>query len=86
VASGRPSYTVDTLTALLAELGDALPLVLILDTDAFSLLHTWHRWRELFALAHIGLATRAGQAVDPAALDPALAAELAARGGRDAQA
>jgi nicotinate-nucleotide adenylyltransferase len=85
VASGRPSYTVDTLTALRAELGGALPLVLILGTDAFSLLHTWHRWRDLLALAHIGLATRAGQAVDAAALDPALAAELAARGGRDAQ-
>lgn len=79
VASGRPSYTVDTLTALRAELGEAVPLVLILGTDAFSALHTWHRWRDLFALAHIGLATRAGQAVDRSGLDAGLAAELAAR-------
>src|SRR5947209_12745873 len=35
VAAGRPSYTVDTLTALRAELGGKLPLVLILGTDAF---------------------------------------------------
>ncbi|WP_374340119.1 nicotinate-nucleotide adenylyltransferase [Methyloversatilis sp.] len=85
VASGRPSYTVDTLTALRGELGDAVSLVLILGADAFALLHTWHRWRDLFALAHIGLATRAGQAVDATTLDPALATELAARTGSDAR-
>lgn len=79
VASGRPSYSVNTLGALRAAEGDARPLVLILGADAFSSLHTWHRWRDLFALAHIGLATRAGQPVDTQVLDPALACELAAR-------
>lgn len=78
-----PGYTVDTLAALRAELGDGLPLVLILGADAFARLHTWHCWQALFGLAHIGLATRGGQAVDASALAPALAAELQAR-SRDA--
>ncbi|MBU0601347.1 MAG: nicotinate-nucleotide adenylyltransferase [Gammaproteobacteria bacterium] len=86
VASGRPSYTVNTLLALRAELGGDLPLVLILGADAFGKLHTWHRWQELFGLAHIGLATRAGQSVDAGTLDAALACELAARQRDEAQA
>ena len=53
--------------------------MLILGADAFSRLHTWQRWRELLDLVHIGLATRAGQAAEAAALDDALAAELAVR-------
>lgn len=85
-SSGRPGYTVDTLRSLRVELGAGQPLVLLLGTDAFSQLHTWHRWRDLFGLAHIGLATRAGQATDSAALDAALAAELSARSRDDAQA
>ncbi|MBP6095091.1 MAG: nicotinate-nucleotide adenylyltransferase [Methyloversatilis sp.] len=86
VESGRPSYTVDTVLSLRAELGTTRPLVIILGADAFSRLHTWHRWRELFELAHIGLATRAGQSVQASALDPALATELTARSRSDAQA
>lgn len=79
VESGRPNYTVETLLSLRAELGATRPLVVMLGTDAFSRLHTWHRWRELFELAHIGLATRAGRAVQASALDPALATELTVR-------
>ncbi|GAB5604136.1 nicotinate-nucleotide adenylyltransferase [Sideroxyarcus sp. TK5] len=55
-----PCYTVDTLTALRAELGDTQPLCLILGGDAFLQLHTWHEWRQLFALAHIVVLQRAG--------------------------
>ena len=40
-----PSYMVDTLTSLRAEVGDA-PLCLILGTDAFRELLSWRRWRE----------------------------------------
>lgn len=86
VESGNPSYTVETVLSLRAELGSTRPLVVILGTDAFSRLHTWHRWRELFELTHIGLATRAGQAVQASALDPALATELTARSRGDARA
>jgi nicotinate-nucleotide adenylyltransferase len=77
--AGLPGYTVDTLQSLRAELGAERPLVLILGADAFAGLHTWQRWRTLFELAHVGLATRAGQAVDAAALDPVLATELRSR-------
>lgn len=60
VASPRPSYTVDTLTELRAELGDARPLWLLTGADAFLGLPTWHEWRRLFDLANIVVATRPG--------------------------
>jgi nicotinate-nucleotide adenylyltransferase len=53
-----PSYTVDTLTALRAELGNEQPLWLLLGADAFSGLPGWHEWRQLFTLANIVVATR----------------------------
>ncbi|MBN8727542.1 MAG: nicotinate-nucleotide adenylyltransferase [Xanthomonadales bacterium] len=55
-----PSYTVDTLLELRAELGPWRPLVLLVGADAFAGLATWHRWQELFGLAHIGVLTRPG--------------------------
>jgi len=55
-----PCYTVDTLTALRAELGARQPLCLLMGGDAFLLLHTWHEWKQLFELAHIVVIQRAG--------------------------
>jgi len=46
------SYTYDSLAELRSENSDA-PLVLLLGDDAANSLHTWHRWRELFELAHL---------------------------------
>lgn len=63
-SSTAPAYTVDTLTALRAEVGTAQPLVLILGADAFLDLATWSRWHELFKLAHIAVAYRPGFPVD----------------------
>jgi nicotinate-nucleotide adenylyltransferase len=60
VESPRPSYTVDTLAALRAELGEEQPLWLLLGSDAFLELPTWHEWRQLFGLAHIAVAARPG--------------------------
>ena len=54
-----PSYTIDTLIELRAEQGDR-PLVLLLGADAFAGLPSWHRWRELFDVAHIGVLSRPG--------------------------
>lgn len=54
-----PSYTVDTLHSLRAELG-AIPLCLIVGMDAFNGLDRWHRWQELIDLAHIVVAHRPG--------------------------
>ena len=71
-----PSYTVDTLREVRAEVGAQRPLVLIVGSDAFAGLETWHEWRELFVLAHLAVLGRPG--VEPA-LPPALAAEFARR-------
>ena len=60
VMSPRPSYTVDTLTALRAELGKEQPLWLLLGADAFMELPTWHEWPQLFELANIAVAARPG--------------------------
>lgn len=54
-----PSWTIDTLHELRAEQGDR-PLVLLLGADAFAGLASWHRWRELFEAAHIGVLSRPG--------------------------
>ncbi|GAA5164726.1 nicotinate-nucleotide adenylyltransferase [Viridibacterium curvum] len=79
VLSEQPSYTVPTLERLRGELGETQPIVLIVGADAFAGLPRWHRWRELFALAHIGVATRPGYSLEPEQLAPELAAEFANR-------
>jgi nicotinate-nucleotide adenylyltransferase len=53
------SYTVDTLTELRQEYPQR-PLCLLLGMDAFLGLPNWHRWRELFELAHVVVAHRPG--------------------------
>jgi nicotinate (nicotinamide) nucleotide adenylyltransferase len=55
-----PSYTVATLERLRRQHGAQRPLVLLLGADAFARLESWQRWRELFGLAHIAVATRPG--------------------------
>jgi nicotinate-nucleotide adenylyltransferase len=58
IAQPGPSYTIDTLAHLRQCYGTERPLVLLLGADAFARLPAWHRWRELFALAHIAVAAR----------------------------
>ncbi|CAM5542909.1 nicotinate-nucleotide adenylyltransferase [Rhodanobacter lindaniclasticus] len=77
-----PSYTIDTLLELRAEQGER-PLLLLLGADAFAHLATWHRWRELFDAAHIGVLSRPGA---PAALPDELEREVAGRRVADASA
>jgi nicotinate-nucleotide adenylyltransferase len=60
IQRAAPSYSVDTLTALRAELPSDTPLVLFMGGDAFLGLSTWHEWRRLFDLAHIAVAHRPG--------------------------
>jgi nicotinate-nucleotide adenylyltransferase len=71
-----PSYTRDTLVELRSEVPPERSIALLLGADAFSGLPTWHRWRELFDLAHVVVMTRPGHAVAP---DGALADEVRAR-------
>ena len=60
VLRAAPSYTVDTLTELRGEVGADQSLCLLLGADAYMGLSTWHRWQELFQLAHIVVAYRPG--------------------------
>lgn len=76
-----PSYTVDTLAGLRAQLGRR-PLCLLVGDDAFRGLVTWHRWQEVFELAHVVVMHRPPLADSPS---PDLPAPLAqALGGRSA--
>ena len=54
-----PTYSYDTLLELRRERGPDVPLVFLLGSDAFSRIDTWHRWTELFDLAHFAVAIRA---------------------------
>ena len=77
-----PSYTVDTLRELRAELGDQVPIAWLIGSDSLARLHTWHRWRELFTRAHILAVERAGSRVDPGSLGrdaPEVQAEIGPR-------
>lgn len=79
LGTAMPSYTIDTLGRLRRHLGAERPLVLLVGADAFKGLAEWHRWREIFALAHLAIATRPGHDLDTDGLPAELAAELAAR-------
>ncbi|MDQ6917026.1 MAG: nicotinate-nucleotide adenylyltransferase [Pseudomonadota bacterium] len=65
VADGRevgragPSYTVVTLQSLHDE-DVTRPLALIIGSDAFAGLTTWHRWEQIFTLAHLVVVERPG--------------------------
>ncbi len=83
--TGRPSYTVETLERQRLLHGAQRPLVLLLGADAFARLEAWHRWRELFGLAHIAVATRAGHELRVGAGNAALDGEFAARQGEAAE-
>jgi nicotinate-nucleotide adenylyltransferase len=68
-----PSFTVPTLESLRSE-NPSRPLALIVGADAFLGLPQWHRWRELFDLAHIVVVARPGVTLDITRA-PALAAD-----------
>ena len=53
-----PSYMVDTLSSLRAELGKECPIALLIGMDALHGLASWHRWRELVDLCHVVVAAR----------------------------
>jgi nicotinate-nucleotide adenylyltransferase len=65
-----PSYTIDTLREVRAEIGDCTALAWLVGADAFRALASWRHWRELFALAHFIVAVRPGH--DVGALDEPL--------------
>jgi len=77
-----PSYTVDTLRELRAELRPHVPLVWMIGSDSLFELDSWHLWRELFDFAHILAVGRPGARIDEATIAaraPAVHAEIAPR-------
>jgi nicotinate-nucleotide adenylyltransferase len=80
--SGK-SYTVLTLESLRRE-APGRSLALLVGADAFLGLPQWHRWRELFALAHVVVATRPGAGLASARMDPQLREEWEYRLAADA--
>ncbi|HRE18598.1 MAG TPA: nicotinate-nucleotide adenylyltransferase [Rhodocyclaceae bacterium] len=79
VESAQPSYTVLTLERLRALHGAHSPLVLLLGADAFAGLPGWHRWQEIFSLAHVAVAHRPGFPVTLENLPTPLAAVFESR-------
>jgi nicotinate-nucleotide adenylyltransferase len=55
-----PSYSIDSLLELRAELGPERGICLILGADALQGLPHWHRWQELIEQAHIVAMARPG--------------------------
>jgi nicotinate-nucleotide adenylyltransferase len=74
-----PTYTVDTLKQLRAELGPQASLVFVMGADQLYKLDTWREWRTLFELANIGVAARPGFELAHEALPPVVAEELTRR-------
>jgi nicotinate-nucleotide adenylyltransferase len=56
------TYTYDTLVEIRKERGPDAPLVFLTGSDSFATIDTWHRWTELFDLAHFAVAIRADDA------------------------
>ena len=76
--SGLPSYSVDTLTGLREEFGADTPLAWLVGADSLLSLGSWHRWQELFGLAHFIVAERPGSSV-PQVVEGALGQALQGR-------
>ena len=55
-----PTYTIDTLRSVRAEVGPQASLVFLMGADQLQQLATWHEWRRLFDYAHICVAARSG--------------------------
>lgn len=77
-----PSWTIDTLRLLRARQGPRRPIAWVVGGDSLLCLDTWHRWREIFAHAHVLAVARPGAPVDEATIAaraPAVERQLAFR-------
>ena len=61
----KPSYTIDSLESIRAELSGDDQLFLVLGWDAFCGLPGWHRWEELLQHCHILVLQRPDADVEP---------------------
>ena len=74
-----PSWTIDTLRELRAELGQDAALAILIGADSFLALPSWRSWRALSDYAHIVIAERPGSPLHTYALPAPLADFAAAR-------
>lgn len=59
ILTGKPSYTIDTLLTLRDQFDEQdVAICLLMGSDAFMGLASWHRWNELLGLCHIVVAHR----------------------------
>lgn len=65
LARDRPSFTVETLESLRAEIGDDVAIFMIVGWDAFCSLPGWHRWEEVLELASLVVLQRPDYDLDP---------------------
>ncbi|HEY0845226.1 MAG TPA: nicotinate-nucleotide adenylyltransferase [Noviherbaspirillum sp.] len=72
-----PTYTIDTLRAIRAEVGPEVSLALVIGADQLHGLPTWKDWQALFDYAHVCAASRPGFNVKQ--LPPEVARELSRR-------
>jgi nicotinate-nucleotide adenylyltransferase len=72
-----PTYTVETLHRWREREGNAVSLALLIGADQFVRLDTWRDWRQLFAFAHVCVATRPGFGLESVPAE--VAQEIAAR-------
>lgn len=56
----QPSFTVDSLAALRAELGPAAGVYFVMGMDSLCALDRWHRWQALVELANLVVVARPG--------------------------
>lgn len=80
-ARGEPTYTIDTLRQVRAELGPDASIVFVMGADQLQRLDTWRQWRALFDYAHVCVAARPGFTLDGAGLPAAVAEEFSRRLG-----
>jgi nicotinate-nucleotide adenylyltransferase len=83
-----PSYSVDTLAEVRAEIGPQQPLVWILGLDSLRELDDWRDWRRILELAHVLGVERPGTNTDAQWLQqqsPAVHAELLPRWSQPAE-
>lgn len=60
ITSSEPSYTVNTLRSIRAEVGGQVSISLIMGMDAYLTLPSWYRWQEIVEQAHILVVQRPG--------------------------
>jgi len=65
VLSPKPSYTLLTLQALRQQVGEQLPLCMIIGMDSLINLPSWHNWQALIGLSHILVLKRPGYTFEP---------------------